>query len=311
MTITNILNSFENVHILDNFYQTSSFFPMPVVAITTVNEDGETNIGPYSLCFPYYVAGKDYYTMILESRNNSNTARNILRTKICALNFIPDDKKYMKNCVQLGYPGDSSKDKMKDSVFTLTDGLRKKNNSQESYPKIILEAFQVFECTWLSDLDGADNDKVQDSYSPPYHNFNGITSETGAHFILKIDNILMKPEYKQCIIDGIKASKFPKVPVDFGFRDNTDFWFSPFKKPYSESIPKNKGVDIDSVKYAADRIHPDVKFTDEACAKLIKVPRIFLKKALKGCAEWALEREIKILTAEHMDQIRDKRSNEK
>ena len=38
---------------VDNFYQTSSFFPMPVVAVATLNEEGETNIGPYSLCFPY------------------------------------------------------------------------------------------------------------------------------------------------------------------------------------------------------------------------------------------------------------------
>ena len=40
---------------------------MPVVLIGTINEDGITNLGPYSLCFPYYVAGKDYYAMLLET----------------------------------------------------------------------------------------------------------------------------------------------------------------------------------------------------------------------------------------------------
>lgn len=80
-----INSEFEELRIVDNFYQTSSFFPLPVVAITTASEDGATNIGPYSLCFPYYVMGKDYYAMLLETRNNSNTAKNILRRESAIL----------------------------------------------------------------------------------------------------------------------------------------------------------------------------------------------------------------------------------
>ena len=48
---------FRNVRILDNFYLTSSFFPMPVVLVCTIAETGQMNLGPYSLCFPYSVAG--------------------------------------------------------------------------------------------------------------------------------------------------------------------------------------------------------------------------------------------------------------
>ena len=55
------MSSFENLRIVDNFYQTSLFFPMPTVIISTLCEDGKTNLGPYSLVQPYYVAGKDYY----------------------------------------------------------------------------------------------------------------------------------------------------------------------------------------------------------------------------------------------------------
>ena len=40
---------------------------------------------------------------------------------------------------------------------------------------------------------------------------------------------------------------------------------------------------MESVKYAANRIDDKIKFTDEACAKMVKVPRIFLPTALKGC----------------------------
>lgn len=87
------MDQFKDLRIVDNFYQTSSFIPMPTILIGTVSESGQTNLGSYSLCFPYYIAGKDYYAMILEARNSSNTAQNILRTKKCSLNFIPDDKK--------------------------------------------------------------------------------------------------------------------------------------------------------------------------------------------------------------------------
>ena len=54
------MSSFENLRIVDNFYQTSLFFPMPTVIISTLCEDGKTTLGPYSLVQPYYVAGKDY-----------------------------------------------------------------------------------------------------------------------------------------------------------------------------------------------------------------------------------------------------------
>lgn len=304
-------NEFKDMRIVDNFYQTSSFFPMPTIEISTIDENGFTNVGSYSLCFPYYIAGKDYYAMILECRNSSNTCKNILKTGKCALNFLPDDHKYFKEAVRLGFPGDTPEEKMKDCIYTMIDGKRAKENPKEQYPKIIEEAFQVFECTWVKELDGAENDTVQEEYKGPYHNFNGITSEFGAHFILKIDNILMKEKYYNTIINGVKASEFPKVPVDYGYRDSKDFWYTPFKKPKKCPIPKDKGVGLDSVKYAASRMDPDVKFTDEACEMLIKVPRPFLKLVLKGCVDWAKENNVSLITEKEMQIINDKRSKEK
>ena len=53
---------------------------------------------------------------------------------------------------------------MKDCIFTLVDGKRARENQNEKYPKIVQEAFQVFECTWVRDLDGAQDDKVQEEY---------------------------------------------------------------------------------------------------------------------------------------------------
>ena len=101
------MSSFKDLRIVDNFYQTSSFFPMPTVCISTVNDDGSLNIGSYSLCFPYYIAGKERYAMILECRNTSNTCHNLLQRGKCAINFITDEKKYFKEAVRFGFPGPS------------------------------------------------------------------------------------------------------------------------------------------------------------------------------------------------------------
>ena len=52
------MSNLKELGVLDNFYQTSSFFPMPTILVSTVSENGQTNVGAYSLCFPYYIAGK-------------------------------------------------------------------------------------------------------------------------------------------------------------------------------------------------------------------------------------------------------------
>ena len=301
------MSQFTDLRIVDNFYQTSSFFPMPVVLVGTVSESGETNIGSYSLCFPYYIAGKDRYAMLLEARNSSNTAQNILRTGKASLNFITDDKKFFKEAVRLGFPGETTAEKMKESIFTLND-----SPLGEGRPKIVQEAFQVFECTWDSSLEDAYLDKAGqlEGYEPPYRNFNGITSKFGAHFILNIDKIRMKEEYYDSIINGVSKRNYPPVPVDYGYRDSTNFWCSRFKKPYPEKIQAKEG-DVNSVKYAASRIDPEVKFTDEACAKLTKIPRVFLKAALTQMVEIAKSEGISVIDEKALAIINDKRREEK
>ncbi len=44
-------SSFKDLRIVDNFYQTSAFFPMPTLLISTLDEEGNTTMGAYSLCF--------------------------------------------------------------------------------------------------------------------------------------------------------------------------------------------------------------------------------------------------------------------
>ncbi|MCR4870825.1 MAG: hypothetical protein K5859_05950 [Atopobiaceae bacterium] len=306
------MSSFKDLRIVDNFYQTSLFFPMPTVIISTIAESGETNLGPYSLVQPYYVAGRDYYAMLLNARNSSNTAQNILRTGKCAINFIPDDRKYFKEAVKLSWPGDTTEEKMPKCKFRLEEGLMAAADPSAPRPKVLTDAFQVIECTWMSDLDKGYECKPGElhGYQPPYHDFNGITSEFGATFILRVDKILMKERYCNAIINGVRAGDFPRVPVDYGYRDSKNFWYTKFRHPIPELL-QVRATTLDSVRYAADRVDPEVHFTDEALQTIVNVPRVFLPTVLKGCVAWAKENGVTEVTAEHMKIINDKRSKEK
>ena len=306
-----MMSSFENLRIVDNFYQTSLFFPMPTVIISTLCEDGTTNLGPYSLVQPYYVAGKDCYAMLLCCRNSSNTAQNILRDGKCALNFIPDDPKFFKEAVKLSWPGDKPGDKMPKCKFRLEKSLIEEQTG-ESRPQVLSDAIEALECTWLRALDGADGDLPGElnGYEGPYHDFNGITSKFGAHFILRVDRILMKKKYSDAIINGVRACDFPPLPVDYGYRDSKNFWFHRKRRMRAELLQVRK-ASLESVRYAADRADDKVKFTDDALETVLGVPRVFLPMVLKGCVAWAKENGVTLITAEHMKIINDKRAKEK
>ena len=306
------MSSFENLRIVDNFYQTSLFFPMPTVIISTLCENGMTNLGPYSLVQPYYVAGKDYYAMLLCCRNSSNTAQNILRNGKCALNFISDDPKLFKEAVKLSWPGDKPNEKMPKCNFKLEKSMIEEENPSDVRPMVMTDAIEVIECTWMRELDGADKDMAGElnGYEGPYHDFNGITSKFGAHFILKIDKILMKTKYSDAIINGVKAKDFPGLPVDYGYRDSKNFWFHKKSKMRAELLQVRQ-ASLESVRYAADRVDDKIKFTDDALMTILAVPRVFLPIVLKACVAWAKENGVELITAEHMQIINDKRSKEK
>jgi flavin reductase (DIM6/NTAB) family NADH-FMN oxidoreductase RutF len=286
-----VADDFVDVRILDNFYQTSSFFPMPVVLVSTVAETGQTNLGPYSLCFPFIVSGD--HSMLLISRENSNTSLNIQRTGVCALNFVPHDRKYMRNCVMLGYPGETTAEKMENSIFTLLPSARTGQERQPGvqYPEIVQEAIQVFECTW--------NRQYSLKHDP---------ESRECRFVLRLDRIVMKEQWRDRLFAG---QGVPRLPVDYGFRNNAYFWFTRGARAYKEAIPQEKGVTVDVVRFAAQRVDPDVTWQDEACAKLVQVPRIFLTRVIRECVQAAQDEGITEITPEFLDAIRDKRRGER
>ncbi|MCX5975335.1 MAG: hypothetical protein NTV33_00505 [Coprothermobacterota bacterium] len=276
--------NFQEVRILDNYYQTSSFFPMPVALVSTLAENGQTNLGPYSLCFPHMIAGS--HAMMLITRSASNTAGNIRRTGLAALNFIPARRRYLESCVRLGFPGEETAEKMKGSVFTLRPSTRGESGSVP-YPQIVQESVQVFECAWDSAHD--------DSPSPDE-----------SHFLLRIEKIVMPKRWHDALLAG---RRFPSLPVDYGYRDNTRFWFARHGRPYAINIPKGKGSDAATVLYQAQRLDPDVQWDLESCQKLVGVPRLFLKQVLSGINEKARKRGISKITPALLDELRDKRSS--
>lgn len=124
------------------------------------------------------------------------------------------------------------------------------------------------------------------------------------NFILKPNNALS--------LNNNKKLNHPNLmmPVDYGYRDSTNFWYTKFSKPISEKIPTKDG-DVKSVMYAADRIDPEIKFTEGACAKLVKILRVFLKMALTQMVNIAREENITLIDEAALDIINDKRRKEK
>jgi hypothetical protein len=213
--------------------------------------------------------------------------------------------------VKLSWPGDKPEEKMPKCNFKL-EKSQIEEETGEVRPQVLTDAIQVIECTWVRELDGADKDEPGQlsGYPGPYHDFNGITSEFGAHFILKVDRILMKKKYADAIINGVTAKDFPHLPVDYGYRDSKNFWYHRFNRMRTELLQMRKNS-LDSVRYAADRIDDKIKFTDDALETILGVPRVFLHTVLKGCVDWARENNVELVTAEHMKIINDKRSKEK
>jgi hypothetical protein len=182
---------------------------------------------------------------------------------------------------------------MRNSIFTLVPSARSAEERAPglAYPEIVRESVQVFECTW------------DDSYPT---DCNEETEEI--HFVLLIDKIIMKKRWWDCLLKG---KGFPKLPVGFGFRNNSKFWFSSHSRPYAVTVPQSKGVNIDSVKFATSRIDPDLPWQDEAYAKLQRVPRVFLNRVVTQIIQKAQEDGIEEITPEYLDHMRDKRDQEK
>lgn len=246
----------------DNFYQSAAFIPMSFALVTTVNEDGETNIGPHALCFPFSVS--EPYAMLLISRGNSATANNLRRTGMCALNYVEFDRDRLQAIAALGYPGQSVAAKRSANPFTLIPSPAAADGEPGQGPLIVAEAVQVIECNWdRSAIVGPMTDQEKRHGS--------------SRFVLTVRSILLQERLRQGCIDG---TAFPSMPIFLGFRGDGQFWFAEHKPPFAVAPPKTDGSGLQAVQYLATRLDDVVRFTDDACARLAKIPRPFLTDAM-------------------------------
>jgi flavin reductase (DIM6/NTAB) family NADH-FMN oxidoreductase RutF len=254
----------------DNFYQTTAFIPMSFALVTTVNDGGETGIGPHALCYPFNVTPP--YAMFLISRGNSGTATNLRRTGRCALNYIEFDADRLKDIAALGYPGQDMATKRKANPFTLVRSPTATGDA--SAPLIVDEAFQVIECSWdrTINLDAG-------QLAPP--------GAGASRFVLNVDDILLRERYCQGAQDG---SNFPAMPIFYGFRSTGVFWFAEHSAPFAVAPPRIPNMELQAVKYLATRLDEQVRFTDDACIVLARIPRPFLADAMNRAVAEARRR---------------------
>jgi hypothetical protein len=281
--------SFVESPLRDNWYQASSYYPSPFALITTVSESGETNIGPYQLTFPFEVIGGRSF--MLCSRQNSNTDRYLKRTKVAALNFVEFDKKALAKIVRMGYPGQTTPEKMEDNPYTLISSPTPgREPDGKVFPHIIKEAFQVYEV-------------VVDTEQPIRDD-----GKTPEYFVLRIERILMKETWAKNLAEG--ATRLPNVPLAYGFRDGARFWFAEHKKPFWFPTPTDKGSQEESILYEANRLDPEnVQFTREACKQLTGIPRPFVKTALKGIIKRAKQDGVSVVDLDYVKKINEERES--
>ncbi len=272
----------------DNWYQSSSYYASSFSLITTVNEAGLTSIGPYQLSFPFEVINERSWMVV--SRPGSNTDRNVRRTKKCALHFIEYDKEKIETVLKFGFPGQEPEEKMAYNIFDLIESPTPGRESNDIYPKIIKDAYQVYECTL--DVERMEQNPI-------------LRDSSSSHLLLNIDNILLKKKWKDNLEGG--GTTMPEAALTFGFRGASKFWFGERKEPYWLPIP-DLGPQHEVVHYEANRLDEEVRFTMEACKQLTGIPKVFLTQALQGIiaeAKKASVTEVDLAFVQKLNQERE------
>lgn len=272
----------------DNWYQSSSYYVSSFALITTVAEDGTTSIGPYQLSFPFEVVGARRSWMVV-SRPGSNTDRHVRRTHKCAMNFIEYDADQIETVLKFGYPGQAPAEKMAYNCFELIDSPTPGRESNDIYPKIIREAYEVYECTL--DVERIEQNPI-------------LRDSTSSHLLLNIDNILLKRRWKDNLEGG--GTTMPAVALTYGFRGASKFWFGEAQTAYALPIP-DLGPRVEVVMYEANRIDPEVSFTMDACEQLTGIPRAFLRQALQGIVAVAKKRGVSNIDLNFVQQLNAQR----
>ena len=190
---------FVEVPLRPRFFQSSAFYPMPVVLLATTNADGTANLAPYSLCFP--LVGEHGHHLMLVMKPGSKTAANLTRSGRVSVNFIPDRPDYLANCRVLALPVTSA-EKMARSMFALRPSTCGPAADGSVAPPIVSEAIQAFECRLVTSESGDDGEQ---------------------RYVLEVEAIQMQQLWAEILERGGRG---PRLPVDYGFRRTSETWMS-------------------------------------------------------------------------------------
>ena len=283
-------SSFVSSPMRDNWYQRSSYLGSTFALITTVDEEGNTNIGPYQLSFPFEVnTGRSW---IVISRATSNTATNVKRTLKCALNFIEYEEDKIDAILKFGFPGQTTPEKMAYNPFKLIDSPTPGRESGDKiHPQILADAYQVYECTL--DVERIEQNPI-------------LRDSPSAHLLLNIDNILLKEEWME-LLDG-SGDRMPRVAMTYGFRGGSTFWFGETQPAYKKPIP-DMGANHDIVHYEANRLDDEIRFTMEACKQLTGIPNNFVRQVLEGIVKQAKSRGVTEVDEDFIVQLNSERDS--
>ena len=180
---------------------------------------------------------------------------------------------------------------MKNCPFELEASPTESYREDPERPKVIKNAFQIFECNL--------NDDPEDFF------YKG--SEYTEYLLLEIQKIYLRERWRKNL-DLEDKTKIPNMPISYGFRNSNQFWFAKHGNPYWLPTPEGKGTQHDMVMYIANRIDEEVTFTEEACKQLTGIPKVFVKTALKGIIAEAKKEGVTEIDQDLVKMINEKRT---
>jgi hypothetical protein len=80
--------------------------------------------------------------------------------------------------------------------------------------------------------------------------------------------------------------------------------------PTRRASLRRRGVTVDAVQFAAQRVDSDITWQEDACAKLVKVPRVFVTRVIRECVKAAEGEGVTEIAPESLERIRDNGSGE-
>ena len=132
-----------------------------------------------------------------------------------------------------------------------------------------------------------------------------LVNSTSAHFVLRIDNILLKEFWKKNLENG--GARMPRMILTYGFKGGQKFWFGKPRDAFWFPVPTHLGPKYEAVHYEANHVDPDVHFTKEAAKQLTNIPKPFLKTALRGIVAEAKKEGVTMVDEAFVKKVNEKR----